>query len=562
MTMRLTADLAQRTITGMMLPFGEVGRTNIGGVTASADHLPEISSDIVLNLEHERARPLGRNVGLPEVTDEGIVATFSIAETTAGNDLLAEVAAGLRTGLSVEIDQPVVRAGQLFGGTLVACAAVVAPAFASARVMTAADVGDLPEDFPEWRMPGTRTSEESETVVVDGRQFLVKTTSTTETTVDEVTPSGDEPEETPAPGASGETNQGDSPDTEEDHQMSGTIVAGQELANDTAPADQTLAPAFARVMQGGLAGNKATQAAHEPTFNEITHRLAGAYAEGGARGLQAALSDIVPSNLGGVGQPAYLGELWSGKAHQRRFVPLFTHGELTSVKGVAGWRWVTKPTVATWAGGKTPVPSAAVSTEAVTATPKRLAGAHDVDRIYRDFQDTEFFESYYRAMTESYSRLSDLAALADAVAGATTVSSSAAGIPTDTPRVYAQLVDGAIAVLTATDGPPTFAILGMDLWRELLLVPSKNVIEYLSSTLGLEEGELDKFRLVPSAAASLTGKVLVGAQPAMTFHELPGVPIRAEALDMVNGGIDGGLFGYYTTVIHDDAGLALVERAA
>jgi len=145
----LTANLEDRTISGLALPFGETGRTNLGRVIASAGSVtvPEDVSTITLNLEHSRTAPVGRATAVEE-TPEGLVATFRVARTRAGDDLLAEVEEGLRAGLSVELDAPVIRAGRLLSGALSAVAAVVSPAFPSA-LLTAADAGDVEDDEDE-----------------------------------------------------------------------------------------------------------------------------------------------------------------------------------------------------------------------------------------------------------------------------------------------------------------------------------------------------------------------------------------------------------------------------
>ena len=561
----LSASADDRTLTFRLLPYGEQGRTSSGRVTASKGRLtlPDVST-LVGNMEHEGKRPVSRAVSLSE-SDDGLDLTVRVLATSSGNDLLIEAAEGVRTGVSVEIDNPIIRQGALIGGALTGYGHVTTPAFPSAQLV-AADAGDLPDDFPEWLAPGERSSASVETVVVDGRAFEVTTTSTSSTQVEEID----------APGTSGGITEGDSPTTQE-AAMADTTATDEKPVEDQIADDETeaqednvnedervTASAPAKAPVGGVAArmtaSRVKQA--EPTFQEVTERLSAAYQSGGQRGLQAALSDIVPANLTSLGQPAYLGELWSGKAHERRFAPLFNHGDLTSIKGVAGWRWTTKPTVAAYTGGKTAVPSAVVATEAVTATPKRLAGAHDVDRIYRDFQDTEFYSSYYKAMAESYSKLSDAAALAAAVAGATVYAPAAASFPVaaNVPEGLALIVKGALKVLEGTDTMPTFAVIGTALYESILYTPQNLVLTYLNAALGLEEGTLSTFRILPSASASLTGKALVGAKDAMTFYELPGSPIRAEAIDMVNGGVDGGLFGYYTTIVHDADGLALVNK--
>ena len=52
----------------------------------------------------------------------------------------------------------------------------------------------------------------------------------------------------------------------------------------------------------------------------------------------------------------------------------------------------------------------------------------------------------------------------------------------------------------------------------------------------------------------------MGTKPAVTVHELGGgTPIRVDALDLVNGGVDHATFGYYVTNVHDASGLVLVD---
>ena len=569
----LKASADDRTLTYLLLPYGEQGRTSAGRVTVARGRLtlPEAAT-LTANMEHDATRPVARFVSLVE-SDTGLEATLRVFSTTAGNDLLVEAMEGARTGISVEVDEPVIRGGELLGGSLSGAGFVVSPAFPSAQLV-AVDAGDLPDDFPDWLKPGSSETSTTDERTVDGVTYVVTTRSASSTSV----------EAKDAPGASGGTTAGDVPDDTKEAPVADAVLADESVEEQETVADQAEEASteediveqdekkvtaavdnstVARVMAGGVASRR-TPVAKEPTFGELTERFAGAFASGGGRALQAALSDIVPANLTSVGQPAYLGELWSGKAHIRRFVPLFTSGALTSIKGVAGWRWVTKPTVAAYAGGKAAVPSGVVATEAVTAAPKRLAGAHDIDRIYRDFQDSDFFTSYYKAMTESYSRLSDAAALTDAIAGATVLTPAAASFPaaTNVPEGLALVAKGALKVLDGTDTMPTFAVVGSALYEAILYTPQNLILTYLNAALGLDEGTISNFKLLPSSAASLVGKALVGTSEAMTFYELPGSPIRAEAVDMVNGGIDGGLFGYYTTIVNDRDGLILVNKGA
>ncbi|SEF13787.1 hypothetical protein [Jiangella alba] len=488
----LTADADTRTLTYRILPYGEEGRTNVGKVTASKGvlTLPSDPGALVGNLEHDRKRPVAKGVTLTE-DEDGLTASFRVANTTAGNDLLTEATEGLRTGASVEIDEPVIRAGRLVGGALSGVGFVTTPAFPSAQLV-AEDAGELPEE--------------------------------------EETPAEDEPEETP---------EGDQPEDtpeEESDDMTGTA---------TAPADLRASAA------GG--GRRLLGAKSTPVD---VFRLLANYGQTRDPQLLAALSDITQSGINDdIEVPQWVGELWDGVAYTRRIVPLFGHANLTAAK-IAGWRWVTKPTMAPYTGNKTAVPSNQPTTEAVEIESERIAGAHDIDRKFRDFSNEGFWASYYAAMTESYAVQSDAFVLAEAKLSAVGVTPGA--VPSGVSAVWGKIVDGALAVLTGTNAPPTFAVLAKDMYREFLLTPQEKGLEYLDAALGLEEGTAAGFRVVPNLGLD-DGEVLVGVSQAATVHELSEVPVRAEALNIANAGVDAGMFGYIAVNVHKDAGLALVD---
>jgi hypothetical protein len=253
--------------------------------------------------------------------------------------------------------------------------------------------------------------------------------------------------------------------------------------------------------------------------------------------------------------PQALGEIWKRRRYERKYVPLFTQSSLTSMKA-RGWRWVDakEPVVAAYSGNTAEIPSNAVDTEEVTVDAVRIAGGHKLDRRYRDFGDTTIIESYFDHMTESYSRVTDVASLAASVAGATVltgVDAPPSGIATG----LSAIVDGALAIIAA-ENTPSFAVVHPTLWREIVLTPHDNILGYLNASIGLEEGNTAGFRIIPGPVGA--GKVLVGAKEAQTVFELPGVPIRVEGLDPHHGAIDPALFGYYATLINAAPGLQLV----
>lgn len=241
-----------RTISGLLLPFGEPGFTNQGKVTAAAGTLDLPADQMNLNLEHDELTPIGRSMTIDE-TDAGLYATFEWLETTAGNDAYIEAKHGVRQGLSIEIDDPIIRDGEILGGRVTGAAQVVRPAFMSAR-LTASELDPVP-DMGE----------------IDEDQ--------------------------------------DGNESQEDSDMK-----------------------IKKVPTGGaLSARKST-----PTLDVKWLYTNMAKANSDSQ-LRAALADIVPANTPGVEQPAYVGELWDGKAYQRRFIPMFNHSDLTSYE-VIGWK--------------------------------------------------------------------------------------------------------------------------------------------------------------------------------------------------------------------------------
>ena len=100
----------------------------------------------MLNLEHDRTRRIGKTLSI-ESTDQGIDATFKIAETTAGNDALVEAQEGLRDGFSVEVsfdEYETLKDGtvRILAGELTGVALTSEPAIRSARVESVAATED------------------------------------------------------------------------------------------------------------------------------------------------------------------------------------------------------------------------------------------------------------------------------------------------------------------------------------------------------------------------------------------------------------------------------------
>jgi HK97 family phage major capsid protein len=150
----LAADVENRTIKGMVVPFGVSGNTSAGAVVFEFGSFQQFKAEeIILNKEHSRTDPLGRGIkGSEEITPAGISMAFKIAPTTAGTDALIEAAEGLRPAFSIEasadeytIDKGVMRVS---AATLQQVAHVTNPAFKTALISDVA-ASEEESDEPE-----------------------------------------------------------------------------------------------------------------------------------------------------------------------------------------------------------------------------------------------------------------------------------------------------------------------------------------------------------------------------------------------------------------------------
>jgi len=127
----IAANSSKRELTGVIVPFNEVGHTNMGDVVFQQGSL-KIGEGIKLFTEHDMTRPIGK-LSRYEETDKGIIGTFKIARTNSGDDALAEAQEGLRTGFSVGamIDDYVTKGEQVIvnEATLKEVSHVTFPAF-------------------------------------------------------------------------------------------------------------------------------------------------------------------------------------------------------------------------------------------------------------------------------------------------------------------------------------------------------------------------------------------------------------------------------------------------
>lgn len=485
----LVASQATRTISGLAVPFNVPGNTSGGKVAVDpgAIQLPTDLKRIKLLRDHNRNQPVGFVESI-EATEDGLLVTFRVGATPDGDVALAEAAEAIRDGLSVELSN-VKRSPdgkRVISAHLDAVALVAVPAFDSARVSSV--IAEDTEDVDDSPSVGSLADE-------------------TDTT--DVEPAEAETE--------GETNMTENIQNDNVVEASAAVVP-QGLIVPSAKAELTASDA-AHVI---------TQFMHGDRSAEIT----------------AAFADITHSANIGISPAGWVGELWSGIAYQRQIVPLLTQGALNSYK-VTGWKWVTKPEVAEYAGDKAAVPSNSPTTTSVSVDAERIAGGHDIDRKFIDFNDDEFIASYFRAMAESYARLSDEKAAEFVIASATD-----GGTAADLLEAVAIGVDK-VRLDTRTNA--SYVLVNPADRRDLMLGTTASEVPAFLNMMGIDPGNWVATEFVDA------GHAIVGAKPAATFYELGGSPIRVQAEHLANGGRDAALFGYYATLLHDARGIVDVD---
>ncbi len=524
----ITASAESRTITGLVAPYGKPGATSAGLVTIlpGAIRLPNPLSRVKLLSHHTGMGTVPEPVGVAISADDradGLYMTFKIAETRAGDEALTLAASEVKDGFSVELIRTDLHRDEVRAGDLTAVAHVPHPAYDDARVSSVAAA-----HHPEGNTPMTP----------EQIARLAALRALTSLTQDEAAELNDL--------AALET----SAQTEDPADGAETPTAAESSDPvETAPvavAATAHAPAVVRATRTPAAGSRVTSL--NAMFDAVRRLNMG---ERSAE-LTAALEDVIYTGTPFADHPAWIGELWDGNPYTRKFVPLLNHKDLTSMK-VTGWKWVTPPEVDDWAGDKTDVPSNEVSVTDDGTTAARLAGAWDVDRAYWDFGNTEFISSFYAKQTESYAKKSD----AKALAAITTAATGTTAITGGTVPLLKAAATAAQEVEDQTEGYSATAVLVNSQDKlDLIDVAQLDVPAYLKDILKIDPSNFVGSATVPA------GTVIALAKPAISFYELPGVPIRVDAIDLARGGKDSGVFGYWASLAEFPNGVRKVTFGA
>lgn len=542
-----TAD--DRTITGLVIPYGEKGRTNVGifEVTAGTIRIPADPSVIGMNIDHDRFEPRGHAVRAWE-TPAGIMASLTFARTPEGDAALADALNpnGKRRRLSGEF-RTGIKAGKATGGTLSGVALVERGAFPSAMVL-AADTPDAEETDPapadgttiaEDHADETYTDEDGRTYkrVYDSETVETDTGTETTTTITETTTNPDE------------------------------AAAAESAPEEELPVTATAVPATQRP---GAPKPKAKQATTGPSAAEVmaafaavrTPLLTGS-ARDDAEGVLAALSDITTDMAAGgeVARPTWLGQLYQGVAYEREYITLGTLGTDISLAGKQGYRLHRGTSDAPvnslgqeWAGNKTPIGSGVFFTDGEKSRLVKWAFGADIAREFFDLPGAEeAITAFFALVIEDHLIWSDTKALETwrLVAGAPVAAGTYPGVDGhDYGSALGMVIQGILAVKAKkADGRrdvPTFIIANQKAYEELIYTPKDLIPEFVNFTASTDwQGSGDGLVLVVGdTGIDTTASVIVGSGKAVQFDELPGGPLRIDALDLAKGGVDRAIHGY------------------
>jgi hypothetical protein len=605
----LDCNLDERTISGLVVPFGEAGRTSVGRLVVGPGtiSLPRDPSIISANFDHDRHRNVARATQLVEQST-GIFARFHVADTEDGDQLLLDISEGKRPGLSMELapGSKIAEGGRLVEGKLTGAAITNTPAFPSAAVYASANyVEPAPVDaalsitsqdrIALHRIPAL---DESEPVAAPASaEPPAAVTPEPGAPIEPIAPAEPTPAPAPAPIV---PVPGDVPQRLPDPEPSAIPAAEPTAPTDpekdetemtTATVEDT---AVAVVPEGITASRPAAPAAKTwgtkreilgalkrklngtatPADRTLIDRIRLETSEifAAAEGTDAL--DIIP--FSGGSQPApydtspqYLGELTELVYGVTAFADLAGSGDLTK-PNLAGFHFGTLPTpgagASSWsspyAGNATQVPTALITTTPYTAAAKYFAGGIETPREWNLFGvDEALLGKYFDRQAQNFGVFCDEGVF-------TTITAALTAFDADNPSGitigvgWSALVDALFAVIEQKGGLPTAAVVEPTLWKSMAKTSNIDAFQYLSAQLGFTDGQLSGFKIRPDYSGQLaTGNILAGNYKAgATLYTLPGSPLRFQALNIGAGAaIDTAVMGAAAVVLEQAECFALVK---
>ena len=492
--MQITAaDSNSRTITGRIVTFEETGNASIGKVQFAKGSIEPTA--VLLNLEHDRTRRIGKTLSI-ESTDQGIDATFKIANTTAGTDALVEASEGLRDGFSVEVyfdEYDTLKDGtvRILKGELTGVALTSEPAIRSARVVeVAATEGD-----------------------------------------EEVSDSTIEPEVK----------------TEGDDEVENTVTPAEAV--ETVEAAQSITAAAKPTVGGSFTRPRLEFTAAKYLENTIRASMG----DDNARQYVAAADDTTDN--AGLVPTRQLTEVINGLANPMRSnIDAISRGVLPD----AGMSFeipkiTVMPTVAATSEGSAPSETDQNSAF-VTVNVAKYAGQQTFSVELLDRTSPLFFNELLSNMAAAYAKATDTAVNAALIAGATADGTTVTTYPTAA-ELLGIVARGAASVYSGTQGFARNIIMNTSQWSNVMTLndsgrPIYNAqvpqnaggVVAPTSVRGNVAG-LDLYVTANTAAGTDTdGSILIVNPAAYTWYESPTYRLRADVI--ASGQVSVSVYGY------------------
>jgi phage head maturation protease len=490
------ADSNSRTITGRIVTFEETGNASIGKVQFAKGSIE--AKSVLLNLEHDRTRRIGKTLSI-ESNDQGIDATFKIANTTAGTDALVEAAEGLRDGFSVEVyfdEYETLKDGtvRIIKGEMTGVALTSEPAIRSARVAeVAATEGD-----------------------------------------EEISDSTIEPDATP---------------TEKDDEVEQTVTPAEAV--ETVEAAQSVT-ANAKPAVGGWTSKPRLEFT---AAKYLENTIRASLGEESARQYVAAADDTTDN--AGLVPTRQLTEVINGLANNTRSaIDAISRGVLPD----AGMSFeipkiTTMPTVAETAEAGTPSETDQASSF-LSVTVKKYAGQQTFSVELLDRTSPLFFNELLNNMSAAYAKATDLAVYTALASGATADATTLTTYPTAA-ELLGFVSRGAASVYSNTQGFATNILANTSQWANLMTLNDSGRPIYMAAQPSNAGGVvrpdsirgnvagLDLYVTANVPSANDTDKddsMLIINPSAYTWYESPTYRLRADVI--ASGQIAVSVYGY------------------
>lgn len=538
-----------RVVTGLLLPYGVEGHTNIGGFTVDAGmiQLPTDPEVVTLNVEHDREQPVGRAVSIEERAD-GVYASYRIAKTPEGDAALEGIRSGKRKSLSMEAKGVRVHDGKAIAGRIFASALVERPAFTGATVIAsyADDITDLPDG-------STLTVGNATTLTTVAEDQTPVEPAEGEETVPEATVPETVTASAVAPVKSDTTKRIEALEAKFD--ALGKKEEPKGIRPDTAFA------AMATVLRGG----QLPADLHKQVFRgaqDLMEEAATVY---------AAQTNIADPTGNVDLSPQWAGEFWGRVVPKPRYLQLATPKTLTS-RTVQGFRWTELPSFGDWAGNGAEITSGPVTAAATSVyTALKGAGGNTISREEFDFgQGAALLADYFGKQALNVDMWLDSkvkgAIVEGTIDGGANIiagpnAAAAGAVPTGVDAGLSYIIDAVFNYMDARDQEvPDYVLVDSTIYRTTVKTVTTGVLGYLSAALGLTGGELEGLAIRPVKTADLTQakqatgtggsgtnrtfKAVAGAKAANDIYALPGSPFQAQTVNVANGLVNVGVYAY------------------